>query len=119
MKQLPARKARAVELYSASPALADWDPTEAVSKETFCNSIIVMLGLAGLQGTLGAVTTLLTSDGGHVHSKSLLPADFPIPFGDRDALRSFILETLRLRPPVFGACAVAPVPIRVDVAGKP
>ena len=58
MAALPARRAAAIELYVSSPAMRAYT-SEPLPVREFLDALVTILGLAGLQGPLGAASHIL------------------------------------------------------------
>jgi len=115
MKAMPQRRATARALYAASPSLKAYDEPD-MPIDDFLESMITILGLAGLQGPKGGAAHLLINYKGYIPGRRFEPpTEYAWPYGDKHKLRLAVLEAMRMQPAVFGAGLHAMKPIRCPV----
>jgi len=121
MAALPERRAKAIAIYKASPALQGYsDAAEPVRLDDFLNAFVTVLGLAGLQGPLGAASHLLANYKGYIPECKRYepPTQYAWGYGDRAKMRLQVLETMRMQPAVFGSGLTMPKPLKCPQLAK-
>ena len=119
---------QAATIYEESPALAEFQDDcpeyNGMTRRELAKLMTAMMSIAGLQGPLGFAKTAMGfwSLPAYEGQKTaeIDPTQYwdQLDLEDRDAVRRYLLECARLRPPVNASHRVATEPFTVKIAGK-
>ena len=115
-------------LYEQSPALSDFQEKQpqynGMTRRELAKLMTAMMSIAGLQGPLGFAYTAMgywpfPTYEGHP-TAAIDPTQYwdQLDLEDRDAVKLYLLECARLRPPVNASHRVATEPFTVKIAGR-
>jgi hypothetical protein len=115
-------------LYENSPALAEFEEGRpeynGMTRRELAKLMTAMMSIAGLQGPLGFAKTAmgfwsLPAYIGHP-TAAIEPTQYwdQLELDDREAVRRYLLECARLRPPVNASDREATEPFTAKIAGK-
>lgn len=116
------------KIYEQSPALATFESTAEIkymTRSEYARTAIALMAIAGILGPYNAAQSVMgfapfpSWPGTELGSVDVRPIWDELDLSDQTALRSFIMECLRVSPPVSTSHYVTTKPLKARVAGWP